>query len=168
MSSVHDFDSLKTTLFSLLLLLFVGLGHGCRILIPHLDLWSYKEMNKSRRAMESLLCPNNLDKLYCLSYCFNLFEQGACPACKKQFVGYKNQVVRCTGCRNIVWQPQGDFFSRGSGGNTRRKSDPDIIDVEFEEKWVQNPPSYALWIVLWRFNRSYRTLRRQARVKEIQ
>ncbi|KAE9451813.1 hypothetical protein C3L33_16304, partial [Rhododendron williamsianum] len=73
-------------------------------------------------------------KLYCLSYCFNLFEQGACPACKKQFVGYKNQVVRCTGCRNIVWQPQGDFFSRGSRGSTRRESDPDIIDVEFEEK----------------------------------
>ncbi|KAF7133196.1 hypothetical protein RHSIM_Rhsim09G0211500 [Rhododendron simsii] len=67
------------------------------------------------------------------SFHFGL-EPGACPACKKQFVGYKNQVVRCTGCRNIVWQPQGDFFSRGSSGNTRRKSDPDIIDVEFEEK----------------------------------
>ncbi|XP_058183728.1 uncharacterized protein LOC131301444 [Rhododendron vialii] len=64
----------------------------------------------------------------------NFVIKGACPACKKQFVGYKNQVVRCTGCRNIVWQPQGDFFSRGSRGNTQRKSDPDIIDVEFEEK----------------------------------
>ncbi|KAG5533966.1 hypothetical protein RHGRI_027978 [Rhododendron griersonianum] len=64
----------------------------------------------------------------------NFVIKGACPACKKQFVGYKNQVVRCTGCRNIVWQPQGDFFSRGSRGSTRRESDPDIIDVEFEEK----------------------------------
>ncbi|KAH7839753.1 hypothetical protein Vadar_008296 [Vaccinium darrowii] len=64
----------------------------------------------------------------------NFVIKGACPACKRQFVGYKNQVVRCAGCGNIVWQQQRDFFSRGSRGSTSKKSDPDIIDVEFEEK----------------------------------
>ncbi|XP_065853061.1 uncharacterized protein [Euphorbia lathyris] len=67
----------------------------------------------------------------------NLVIKGACPACKRQFVGYKNQVIRCAGCRNIVWQPEGDFSSRGGGrgrGSSSSKSDPDIIDVEFEEK----------------------------------
>ena len=63
-------------------------------------------------------------------------EQGACPACKRQFVGYKNQMVRCGGCGNVVWQPKGDFFSKGGGnrGSPSSKSEPDIIDVEFEEK----------------------------------
>jgi len=57
-----------------------------------------------------------------------------------QFAGYKNQVIRCTGCGNIVWQPKGgkgDFFSGGGGGGggrTNPKSGPDIIDVDFEEK----------------------------------
>ncbi|KAB2085578.1 hypothetical protein ERO13_A05G389500v2 [Gossypium hirsutum] len=64
----------------------------------------------------------------------NLVIKGACPACKRQFVGYKNQIVRCVSCGNIVWQPEGDFFSRDSRGTNSRKSEPDIIDVEFEEK----------------------------------
>ncbi|XP_047327457.1 uncharacterized protein LOC124931110 [Impatiens glandulifera] len=72
----------------------------------------------------------------------NFVVQGACPACKRQFVGYKTQTVRCTSCGNVVWQPQGggggDIFSRGKGrgGNSgsSKKSDPDIIDVEFEER----------------------------------
>lgn len=64
----------------------------------------------------------------------NLVVKGACPACKREFIGSKNSMVRCTGCGNIVWQPQGDFFSRGNKGTTRSDSEPDIIDVEFEEK----------------------------------
>ncbi|CAA0817130.1 Unknown protein [Striga hermonthica] len=66
----------------------------------------------------------------------NLVIKGECPACRRPFVGYKNQTVRCASCGSIVWQPQGDFFSRGSrGGSTSSsKSQPDIIDVEFEEK----------------------------------
>ncbi|KAK9265477.1 hypothetical protein L1049_001701 [Liquidambar formosana] len=64
----------------------------------------------------------------------NFVIKGACPACKRQFVGYKNQIVRCASCGNIVWQPKGDFFSRGSKGTTSSDSQPDIIDVEFEEK----------------------------------
>ncbi|MBA0630076.1 hypothetical protein Godav_002208 [Gossypium davidsonii] len=64
----------------------------------------------------------------------NLVIKGACPACKRQFVGYKNQIVRCVSCGNIVWQPEGDFFRRDSRGTNSRKSEPDIIDVEFEEK----------------------------------
>ncbi|XP_044468055.1 uncharacterized protein LOC123197744 [Mangifera indica] len=64
----------------------------------------------------------------------NFAIKGSCPACKRQFVGYKNQVIRCTGCGNIVWQPEGDFFSGGGKGKTTSKSDGDIIDVEFEEK----------------------------------
>ncbi|MBA0872817.1 hypothetical protein Goshw_021315 [Gossypium schwendimanii] len=64
----------------------------------------------------------------------NLVIKGACPACKRQFVGYKNQTVRCVSCGNIVWQPKGDFFRRDSSGTNSRKSEPEIIDVEFEEK----------------------------------
>ncbi|KAJ8772044.1 hypothetical protein K2173_027221 [Erythroxylum novogranatense] len=64
----------------------------------------------------------------------NLFIKGACPACQRQFVGYRNQIIRCGGCGNIVWQPKGDFFSRDGKGPTAPKSDPQIIDVEFEEK----------------------------------
>jgi ribosomal protein S27E len=69
----------------------------------------------------------------------NFIIKGNCPACKRQFIGAKNQIVRCSGCGNIVWQPQGpqgDFFGKGGRGNPPRssKSDPDIIDVEFEEK----------------------------------
>ncbi|KAK7341041.1 hypothetical protein VNO80_23965 [Phaseolus coccineus] len=67
----------------------------------------------------------------------SLVIKGSCPACKMQFTGYKNQVIRCTGCGNIVWQPKGgkgDFFSRGAGGRNNSRSDPDIIDVDFEEK----------------------------------
>ncbi|GLT36447.1 hypothetical protein SLA2020_108220 [Shorea laevis] len=64
----------------------------------------------------------------------NLAIKGACPACKRQFVGYKNQIIRCAGCGNIVWQPQGDSSSRGGPGAKGKKSEPEIIDVEFEEK----------------------------------
>ncbi|XP_020551172.1 uncharacterized protein LOC105166810 isoform X2 [Sesamum indicum] len=60
---------------------------------------------------------------------------GECPACKRPFVGNKSQTVQCASCGNIVWQPQGDFFSRGGRGTTSTsKSQPDVIDVEFEEK----------------------------------
>ncbi|GMJ05168.1 hypothetical protein like AT2G44870 [Hibiscus trionum] len=64
----------------------------------------------------------------------NLVIKGACPACKREFVGYKNQIIRCAGCGNIVWQPKGDFFRRDGRGSNSRKSEPEIIDVEFEEK----------------------------------
>ncbi|WOL16674.1 hypothetical protein Cni_G25462 [Canna indica] len=64
----------------------------------------------------------------------NFAIQGSCPACKRQFVGYRNQVVRCTGCGNIVWQPKDDF-SRGRGSSSSSKaSEPNIIDIEIEEK----------------------------------
>ena len=62
----------------------------------------------------------------------NFHFQGSCPACKRRFVGYRNQVIRCMNCQNIVWQPN----SGSSGGAGRsRSSGPDVIDVEFEEKW---------------------------------
>ncbi|KAK2658702.1 hypothetical protein Ddye_005235 [Dipteronia dyeriana] len=64
----------------------------------------------------------------------NLVIKGECPVCKRQFVGYKNQIIRCADCGNTVWQPKGDFFSRGGRGSHPSKSDPDIIDIEFEEK----------------------------------
>lgn len=66
----------------------------------------------------------------------SLVIKGACPACKTQFAGYKNQVIRCTSCGNIVWQPKskGDPFSRGGRNPSASKSDPKIIDVDFEEK----------------------------------
>lgn len=85
-------------------------------------------------AMESFIHPTKHNSL---SSCFHWrFAQGSCPACKKQFAGYKNQIVRCTSCGNIVWQRQGDFFPGGRKGTTpsSSKSDPEIIDVEFEEK----------------------------------
>lgn len=43
-------------------------------------------------------------------------------------------MVRCANCGNIVWQPKGDFYTRDNRGGTSSKSDPEIIDVEFEEK----------------------------------
>ncbi|KAJ4909953.1 hypothetical protein Rs2_04574 [Raphanus sativus] len=72
----------------------------------------------------------------------NFVIKGECPACKRQFIGYKNQVIRCEGCRNIVWQPQGDFFSRDGNnnnsssnkGNSKKPPKSQIIDVDFEEK----------------------------------
>jgi len=77
--------------------------------------------------------------------CYNTFgsAQGECPACKRQFIGYKNQIIRCEGCGNIVWQPQGDFFSKdgnnnnnnnNSKGNSKKPPKSQIIDVDFEEK----------------------------------
>ncbi|XP_068635892.1 uncharacterized protein [Aristolochia californica] len=62
----------------------------------------------------------------------NFVIEGACPACKRQFRGYRNQVIRCTSCRSIVWQP-GDESFRGKDSRSS-KSGPDIIDVEIEEK----------------------------------
>ncbi|KAF0930164.1 hypothetical protein E2562_030318 [Oryza meyeriana var. granulata] len=57
--------------------------------------------------------------------------EGTCPACKRRFVGYRNQVIRCMNCQNIVWQPN----NRSSGrAGSSRSSGPDVIDVEFEEK----------------------------------
>ncbi|MCD7451416.1 hypothetical protein HAX54_011725 [Datura stramonium] len=64
----------------------------------------------------------------------NLVIKGQCPACRRQFIGNKNSTVRCANCGNVVWQPKDDFFSRGSRGTTPSKSEPDIIDVDFEEK----------------------------------
>ncbi|XP_060171781.1 uncharacterized protein LOC132602969 [Lycium barbarum] len=66
----------------------------------------------------------------------NLVIKGQCPACRRQFIGNKNSTVRCANCGNVVWQPKGDFFNRGSRGRgtTPSKSEPDIIDVEFEER----------------------------------
>ncbi|XP_062001156.1 uncharacterized protein LOC133718345 [Rosa rugosa] len=68
----------------------------------------------------------------------NLVIKGACPACKRQFVGYKNQVIRCQSCGNTVWQPKKgggpDFFNRDRRGSSSSKKEPEIIDVEFEEK----------------------------------
>lgn len=56
----------------------------------------------------------------------NVVIEGACPACKRRFVGNRSQVIQCMNCRAVVWQPRDDF-SKGS-------SDPEIIDVEIEEK----------------------------------
>ncbi|CAL9782753.1 unnamed protein product [Musa acuminata subsp. burmannicoides] len=61
----------------------------------------------------------------------NFAIQGTCPACKRQFVGYRNQVIRCTGCRNIVWQPRDDF-SRGRSSSSPKASEPDIIDIDID------------------------------------
>ncbi|TKY68050.1 hypothetical protein E2542_SST10947 [Spatholobus suberectus] len=63
-----------------------------------------------------------------------LVIKGTCPACKMQFAGYKNQVIRCTGCGNIVWQPSSRGGTATGRTNSNSKSDPDIIDVDFEEK----------------------------------
>lgn len=57
--------------------------------------------------------------------------EGSCPACKRRFVGYRNQVIRCMNCQNIVWQP--NTGSSGGAGRSR-SSGQDVIDVEFEEK----------------------------------
>ncbi|XP_020084006.1 uncharacterized protein LOC109707267 isoform X1 [Ananas comosus] len=62
----------------------------------------------------------------------NFAIEGTCPACKRRFVGYRNQVIRCMSCQNIVWQPKDS--SRGSGGGSSGNSSPDIIDIEIEEK----------------------------------
>ncbi|KAL0913496.1 hypothetical protein M5K25_016961 [Dendrobium thyrsiflorum] len=60
--------------------------------------------------------------------------QGVCPACKRQFVGYRNQVIRCPGCRNIVWQPGDDDFTKNRSNSSSKPSESDIIDIEIEEK----------------------------------
>ncbi|KAM1232441.1 hypothetical protein ACFX13_042996 [Malus domestica] len=55
----------------------------------------------------------------------NLVIKGACPACKRQFVGYKNRVIHCGSCGNTVWHPKSDFFSRdGRGGPSSSRSEP--------------------------------------------
>ncbi|KAJ4847753.1 hypothetical protein Tsubulata_006934 [Turnera subulata] len=72
--------------------------------------------------------------LFIASLTNKLVIKGACPACKREFFGTRNQVIRCGSCGNIVWQPDGDFFSNGGRGTGKSKSDPRIIDVDFEEK----------------------------------
>ncbi|XP_077247214.1 uncharacterized protein LOC143886925 [Tasmannia lanceolata] len=62
----------------------------------------------------------------------NFVIEGACPACKQRFMGYRNQVIRCTSCRNIVWQPRDDS-PRGTRPPSSN-SGPNIIDIEIEEK----------------------------------
>ncbi|OEL23929.1 hypothetical protein BAE44_0015052 [Dichanthelium oligosanthes] len=57
--------------------------------------------------------------------------EGTCPACKRRFVGYRSQVIRCMNCQNIVWQPNN---SSSGGARSSRSSEPDVIDVEYEEK----------------------------------
>ncbi|KAF8728163.1 hypothetical protein HU200_018747 [Digitaria exilis] len=57
--------------------------------------------------------------------------EGTCPACKRRFVGYRNQVIRCMNCQNIVWQPNN---SSSGGARSSRRAEPDVIDVEYEEK----------------------------------
>ncbi|CAL1361752.1 unnamed protein product [Linum trigynum] len=69
----------------------------------------------------------------------NLVIKGSCPACRQDFMGIKNRAIRCAGCGNIVWYPEDDVFSRGGGAGGKKgtkpsKSDPNVIDVEFEEK----------------------------------
>lgn len=56
----------------------------------------------------------------------NAVIEGACPACKRRFIGNRSQVIQCMNCRAVVWQPRDDF-SKGS-------SEPEIIDVEIEDK----------------------------------
>ncbi|XP_031501598.1 uncharacterized protein LOC116265193 [Nymphaea colorata] len=60
----------------------------------------------------------------------NFVIEGSCPACKRRFMGYKNQIIQCTNCRAVVWQPRDGF----SGGRQNSTSSPDIIDIEIEEK----------------------------------
>lgn len=70
----------------------------------------------------------------------NFAIRGNCPACRKEFMGSKGQVIRCGGCGNIVWQPKDDFSDRGGGrgrsGNDGRSSnfDSNIIDIEIDDK----------------------------------
>uniref|UniRef100_A0A7N0VBG9 Uncharacterized protein n=1 Tax=Kalanchoe fedtschenkoi TaxID=63787 RepID=A0A7N0VBG9_KALFE len=64
----------------------------------------------------------------------SLVIKGECPACNRQFVGARTQIVRCAGCGNIVWQPTGDPFPRNSKGSSTSRSKQDVIDVEFEER----------------------------------
>lgn len=61
----------------------------------------------------------------------NFVIEGACPACKRRFMGYRNQIIRCASCRNIVWQPGSDSSRRAPPSS---KVEPDIIDIEIEEK----------------------------------
>ncbi|KAL3701547.1 hypothetical protein R1sor_019569 [Riccia sorocarpa] len=53
--------------------------------------------------------------------------QGTCPNCGMQYVGGRNQIVTCSRCRGVVWQPRTDF-SRDS------KVDPQIIDIDIDPK----------------------------------
>lgn len=56
----------------------------------------------------------------------NTVIEGACPACKRRFIGNRNQIIQCVNCRAIVWQPREDF--------SKDSSNPDIIDIDIEEK----------------------------------
>lgn len=53
--------------------------------------------------------------------------QGNCPNCGMQYVGGRNQIVQCSRCRGVVWQPRTDF-SKDS------KVDPQIIDIDIDTK----------------------------------
>ncbi|CAN1130852.1 hypothetical protein LINPERPRIM_LOCUS13463 [Linum perenne] len=65
----------------------------------------------------------------------NFVIKGSCPACKQDFIGIKTRQIRCTGCGNIVWYPEDSSRSGGGKqGNRPSKSDPNVIDVEFEER----------------------------------
>ncbi|CAK9311185.1 unnamed protein product [Citrullus colocynthis] len=64
----------------------------------------------------------------------SLVIKGTCPACNREFAGYKNQIISCTGCGNIVWQPKGQGEYNSRKGSSSSKSQPNVIDVEFEEK----------------------------------
>ncbi|XP_074584917.1 uncharacterized protein LOC141840753 [Curcuma longa] len=63
----------------------------------------------------------------------NFAIQGTCPACKRKFMGSRFQMIRCTGCGNIVWQPK-DNSSSGRWSSSSKASEQDIIDIEIEEK----------------------------------
>ncbi|KAF6170159.1 hypothetical protein GIB67_038692 [Kingdonia uniflora] len=68
----------------------------------------------------------------------NFVIEGACPACKQRFVGYKNQMISCRSCGNVVWKPKSNNGGGGGSGRSSNRSssgyDDNIIDVEFEEK----------------------------------
>lgn len=54
----------------------------------------------------------------------NMIVEGQCPACKRRFIGNRNQMVVCNYCKAVVWQPRQDF-SKG-------QSDPSIIDIDVD------------------------------------
>lgn len=54
----------------------------------------------------------------------NAVVEGACPSCKRRFVGYRGQMVVCNYCRAVVWQPRQDF--------SKEQSDPSIIDIDID------------------------------------
>eukprot|EP00249_Psilotum_nudum_P004923 c18424_g1_i1 orf=89-994(+) len=55
----------------------------------------------------------------------NAIVEGACPSCKRRFIGNRSQIIVCNYCRAVVWQPQKQHFSKGN-------SDPQIIDIDID------------------------------------